>query len=249
MKRFLSAVALLALALPAWAQVKVTGVGVDKPVPPCGYADVQITAPEGSAATPFMNPPPDQFKYDKGRLTFAVIGGRTYFVPVIVTNWDKKTQGVEVFTVTTVAGKNCGETPEPPLPPGPGPKPPEPVPPDQQPLIPGDGFRAMFVYETGDLSRYPSAIVSAMSSQKVYDYLRAKSAKGPDGKPDVRNFDADVVATVEPWQTGLKNAKERLKGKPFPWLVATNGKQGYADSVASFDVNKVMEKLEVLGGK
>lgn len=130
-----------------------------------------------------------------------------------------------------------------PLPPDPGPKPPDPPDPKPSPVpIPELGFRALFIYESGDLEKYPNKAV--LTSQEIRQYLNAKCATGPDGKTPERRFwdkDTDVSGESKLWQVAMQRPRTSL-----PWLIISNGRTGYEGPVPA-NIAKTLELLKKYG--
>jgi hypothetical protein len=133
----------------------------------------------------------------------------------------------------------------PPIPPGPTPVPPGPTPPGPTPSpapIPADGLRVMIIYDRNDLARYPAAQVAAMQSKKLWDYLSANCAKGPDGvTPEWRVWSKEVDATNESklW----RDAFARKRGD-MPWIIVSNGKTGFEGPCAK-TADEIIEQIKL----
>ena len=107
--------------------------------------------------------------------------------------------------------------------PPPGPNPPPP-PPGPSP-IPVEGFRALIIYETSELSKMPAAQSNILYAQSVRDYLNAKCVVGPDSKTrEWRIWDKDVSTDAESklWQDAMKRKRDSV-----PWLIISTGKGGF----------------------
>lgn len=122
-----------------------------------------------------------------------------------------------------------GGGPKPPPGPGPGPNPdPEPDPepqPDPTP-IPVDGKRVLIIYESADLSKYPSSQVTQFTSGNLREYLTSNCSKGPDGRtPEFRIWDKDTDVSQAPtvWQEAMKLPRGEL-----PTLIVSNGVSGFS---------------------
>jgi hypothetical protein len=122
-----------------------------------------------------------------------------------------------------------GPTPIPPgptpVPPGPTPVPPGPIPPvppapEPNPMPGVTGLHMLVVYETGDLSKYPAAMVNSWQSKAVFDYL---AAKGASKNWRVWDQNLDPSGDLPKWQAAMA----RVKGKPLPWVIVSNGTSGY----------------------
>lgn len=100
-----------------------------------------------------------------------------------------------------------------------------PPPPDGEAPIPDAGNRALFVYESGDVSKLPRSQLIVLNSAAVRDYLNAHCVVGPDGKTrEWRLWDADVSTVGESplWQRAFARPR-----KSTPWLILSNGRTGY----------------------
>lgn len=107
------------------------------------------------------------------------------------------------------------EPPPPNPPPGPNPTPAP---------IPLSGLRVLILEETGDRQKLPPSQAAILTSTEVRSLLNTKCAKGRDGSPEFRLFDADADLSLQEkhWQDAAK-----LKRDSLPWLVISDGKQGY----------------------
>lgn len=145
-----------------------------------------------------------------------------------------------IFTVKVIVSGT-------PAPKPPEPKPPTPPTPKVDPPIAGDGLRMLVVWESADLSKYPSGIVQAMTSAEVRDYLRRKCPKGPDGvTPEFRIFDKDQSVASE--SATWRDAKARAdKAGRVPWLLVSNGKDGY-DGPLPESAGTLLDILKKYGG-
>jgi hypothetical protein len=119
-------------------------------------------------------------------------------------------------TVTVVVGDVVPPDPKPPEPP---PTPPGPMPGEAP--IDGEGFRVLFVSESGD--RVPSDVEDAFWSKEISDYLNANCIK-VDGQPDFRRVDPDTKYTDPNHRFAKALARPRAS---LPWLIVSNGKTGY----------------------
>lgn len=126
------------------------------------------------------------------------------------------------------------------------PKPDDPKPDDPNPIvpIPGAGLRVLFVYETKDLSKLPSAQVQMLTAKVVLDYLDAKCVK-ENGVPEYRKFDQNVDTRnmSEVWRQAM--AKPR---KSIPWLLISNGKDGYEGEWPK-NTDELLKLLKKYGGE
>jgi hypothetical protein len=202
----------VAIAWPQWSKVDPPGPPLPPPAPV--VVPVKPTIEDSIARRNGVRD--DSIKAPLVELT--KIGNGTY---TLAFEPDKK--AAVVWTVVV----SDGVSPVPPKPvppgPGPGPNPPEPTP------LPGEGFRVLVVYENDPSD--PAAVLTkeqrgAMSSQAVRGYLDSKCAKGKDGKtPEWRMWDQHVDATNETdiWKDAMK-----LPRNVLPWIVISNGKDGYS---------------------
>lgn len=146
--------------------------------------------------------------------------------------------------VTTVV---AGNPPDPDVDP-PGPKPPDPpAPPGPNPApIPDPGFRAMIVFESADLSKLPAAQAAHVLSGPLRTYLTGHCVAEPGGQKAWRFYDKDVDASrdLPVWKTAL----ERVRGKPTPWLIVSNGKAGFEGPLPA-TVNDTLALLKKYGGE
>jgi hypothetical protein len=112
--------------------------------------------------------------------------------------------------------------PEPPVPPGPTPPGPTPPGPTPSPApIPDAGFRAMIVYDP--LQVLPPQQAAIFGAKDVLDYLRTKCVK-MNGQPEFRVWSkaVDTHLASPLWQAAMKRPV-----KSYPWLLVSDGKQGW----------------------
>lgn len=140
------------------------------------------------------------------------------------------------------------------------PKPPDPKPPGPTPSpspMPEGGFRALVVFESGDLDTLPER-QPLLYAKKVRDYLNERCVKGPKNR-DWRIYDKDLdVSGDAKWvQDAMKRPRTltvkdvsldkfevwspsnlvatfsrreeavKLASSTLPWLICGNGKVGY----------------------
>lgn len=107
-----------------------------------------------------------------------------------------------------------------PIPPDPKPDDPQPPPkPDQVAPIPVPGFRVLVVYDS------KLGVPQQTTAKAVRDYAAAHCIKGPDNKTaEYRVLDAetDVSNMTDLWKTAMTRNRASL-----PWIVVSNGKQGF----------------------
>jgi hypothetical protein len=136
--------------------------------------------------------------------------------------------------------------PTPPDPTPPGPNPPDPPGPTPGPApIPLEGFRAIILYESGEVSKLPVAQQNVLYAKSVRDYLNSKAVVGADGKTkEWRIWDKDVDAASEAkhWQDVLKRPRTKT-----PWIIISTGKSGYEGELPD-TVDKTLELLKKYGG-
>ncbi len=126
------------------------------------------------------------------------------------------------------------------VPPGPDPGP-GPVPPGPDPFTSSPGCKVLIVYETTELGKMPRAQSEALKDGTIRDYLNTKCVKGPDGKTaQWRIWDQNVDTSAETplWQAVMKRPRKSL-----PWIVLSNGRTGYegplpADSASTMALLK-----------
>jgi len=148
-------------------------------------------------------------KVSTGVYTVTKQGTHTIKAIVLAQNplsWDET-----VFTITV--GKP-GPTPEP------EPQPPTPPTPGEAP-IEGEGFRVLFIAETGE--QLPPAVEDSFYSKLITDYLNANCIK-VEGQPEFRRFDPDTQFTNPQHRFAKAMARPRTS---LPWLIISNGKVGY----------------------
>ena len=161
---------------------------------------------------------------------------------------EAKAQGSEIVVVNRNGANKEQDPPEevdrilvvvgqPVPPPEPTPTPPQPTP------IPGDGFRVLIVRETKDLSNLPASQVAIFSAREVREYLNAKCVlEGNQRAFRIWDQDTDVSREAQHWQDAMKRKRDSL-----PWLLVTNGKEGYEGPLPK-DVPEMMALLKKYGG-
>lgn len=129
----------------------------------------------------------------------------------------------------------------------PEPKPPdpvEPVPPTPTaPVIPGPSPRALIVYETGEVARWPPAQASVLYSKDVRAYLNAKCATGPDGKTKewrIWDQNVDTSKASADWQAAMTKPRGSI---PWLFVVGVEGKGSFEGPLPA-DVTATMELLK-----
>ena len=146
-------------------------------------------------------------KVSTGIYTITKPGSHTIKAIVLAQNplsWDEK-----VFTLT-IGKPEPGPEPEPPTPPTPGEAP-----------IEGEGFRVLFIAETGE--QLPPAVADSFYSKLITDYLNTNCIKA-EGQPEFRRFDPDTRFTNPQHRFAKAMARPRTS---LPWLIISNGKSGY----------------------
>lgn len=124
-------------------------------------------------------------------------------------------QPSDAAVTTVVIGLDPPPTPpDPPHPPDPDPKP--------KPPTPVAGLKVLIVYESGDLSKLPTAQLNILYSKVVRDWLDANTAMGSDGKTKewrIYDKDTDLTAEAKHWQDAVK----RTVSAPLPWYYLMDG--------------------------
>lgn len=136
----------------------------------------------------------------------------------------------------------------------PRPPPPPDIDPDVDPILPGKGFRVLIVRETKDLAGLTPQQIAIFSATEVRQYLNQKTVlEGNQRAYRIWDKDTDISRENEDWKTvmnGVLNgdpARKISKATSFPWLVITNGKEGYEGPLPK-DVPEMMAKLKQFGG-
>ncbi len=178
----------------------------------------------------------------KGPLTvYSVRAVGTGACELVVTPLGLKS---EAEIVTVAFDVDAGQGPQPP-PPKPI-DPPQPKPVDPPAPIPAAGLHVLVVYESADLSKYPSGQQAAIYAKSVRDYLNATCPAGPDGKTrQWRMWDKDTDATEEQklWQDALKRARTQT-----PWVIVSNGTTGFEGPLPA-SADEMLALLKRYGGK
>ncbi len=181
----------------------------------------------------------------KGSLEFvAPPGAYTVELLVITTGADGSPSLNRIPKAVTIGvPPEPGPTPPGPTPPGPTPTPPEP---DVKPLIPGDGFRVLVVYETGKVQSLPKEQSSVLFARSVRDYLDQKCVAGRDGVTRewrIWDQDVDTLNETASWQAAMKRDR-----KSIPWIVISTGKTGYEGPLPA-NVTDMLKLLKKYGGE
>lgn len=118
---------------------------------------------------------------------------------------------------------------------------PTPVPPkpDVDPILPGNGFRAMILYESGD--RLPAGQSAILTSARLRDYLKSKGGEDCYRIWDDDLTDANLANQPQEWRTGFANVKKAAES--VPWLVATNGSKQVSVALPH-DVDTTIQVLQ-----
>jgi len=136
------------------------------------------------------------------------------------------------------------------------PTPDDPKPDDKDPVvpIPGEGFRVLIVRETKDLAGLTPQQVAIFSSTDVRNYLNQKTVlEGNQRAYRIWDQNTDVSRENENWKiafNGVLNGDPKhdiTKATSFPWVIITNGKDGYAGPLPK-NVDEMMAKLKQFGG-
>jgi hypothetical protein len=223
----------LLLAGPVWGQRATIPTEVH----------VQKNVPEVIALTEFDGDAVDWFIIDPGLavfdiskllgpgvatrpdriLVFAPAEGR-YRVRAITAKVKDGKAALSAPTYCTVVVGNPPPTPTPPGPVPPGPTPPGPTPPGPAPVV---GKKAVLIlYETAEPNKLKGDQLSMVAPYKeLSDYLNAKCDPDSAGRKAWRIWDPHTVVTSETqfW----RDAMAKFKDKPVPYLVVSNGKEGF----------------------
>lgn len=116
---------------------------------------------------------------------------------------------------------------------------PDPPKPDVDPILPGNGFRVMILYESGD--RLPAGQAAIITSAKLRDYIESKGGKDSYRIWDDDLTDANLANQPAEWRTGFANAKKAAKS--VPWLIATNGSKQVSVALPA-DVDTTIQVLQ-----
>lgn len=127
--------------------------------------------------------------------------------------------------------------PTPPVPPGPTPPGPGPAP------IPQPGFRVLVVYESAELTKMPTKQLYALRAKDTIDYLESHCVK-ENGHAEWRMYDKDAPLTndTQVWKDAMARPRQSV-----PWLLVTNGKDGYEGPLPP-DQETLMKLLKQYGG-
>ena len=174
-----------------------------------------------------------------GKYVYTVEASKTGRVELIVVPVGAKTPAEVIRRAIDVV---AGDSPQPPQPgPGPAPQPTPGIAP-----IAGDGFKVLIVYEAMTEQTLPPAQQAAIFGKKTRDYLNAKCAPGPDGKPkEWRIFDQNTPTDgdTQVWRDAMKRPRASV-----PWLVVSDGKTGFEGPLPATDA-EITAILTQFGGK
>lgn len=126
---------------------------------------------------------------------------------------------------------------------------PTPVDPPKPAPIPGDGFRALFVYETSELNKLSQSQFDALCGADFRAYLNSKCALGADGKTrEWRIWDKDIDTTGETklWQDAMKNALAAPNFKTPYAVISSTGKTVFSEPLPDGDL---LAWIKQWGGK
>ncbi len=244
MKRFVSLLALFALALPCWGQsVKlpetITGV-------PGQWIVVAPLAVEGGAVKYRFDPalqevnlgqllPDEMVGKLKGKVVTTSAPGRYKYEA-----WNAKGDIASDIAVGWIV--ILGPQPQPPLPPAPLPDPkPKPVPPPPSPApIPVAGFRVAIVFEQNG----PTAVLSKTQFNELYGaevaaYLNQKCVKDASGQPEWRiwNKDTPLANASKLWQDAMARPRDNL-----PWIIISDGATGFEGPLPDGGIINILRK-------
>ncbi len=206
-----------------------------------------VNAPSGGGLY-FWTYPTGVTATDRGdslEISAAPKGNLVVSVKCISPDWDKRKFTTTFGSITVAVGEvPPGPTP-PPVPPGP--EPPKPDPPTPQPPspIPAEGFRALIIYESAELSKMPPVQRTILYSKTVHDYLNAKCALSPDGKKKewwIVDKDTDMSNLAKHWQDAMKRPRTQV-----PWIIISNGKTGF-EGPLPLTVSETVQLLKKYGG-
>lgn len=137
------------------------------------------------------------------------------------------------------------------------PRPPPPPPdidPDVDPILPGKGFRVLIVRETKDLAGLTPQQIAIFSATEVRQYLNQKTVlEGNQRAYRIWDKDTDISRENEDWKIAMNGvlngdpARKISKATSFPWVIITNGKDGYEGPLPK-NVDEMMAKLKQFGG-
>lgn len=191
-----SAFLLLALALPALAEVKVKG---EMKVPPGTLVRLEAAGATPTTKIRWKVQGEGNLKADVeylgNKIIFTGLPGK-YNVSILAIDFDKKSFDEAEATVV------IGEPP----PPGPGPDPgPGPKPP------PVKGLKALILYESSDTQNMPQAKLNILTSASFRDWLDTKCSEDKTFDSGhawtIQDKDTELSAFGKEWEAARKGAK------------------------------------------
>lgn len=238
MRRALYALsAVLALAMPAWAELRIVGETKVEP-----YKLVRLAAEGADGAALIWDVTPEEsvdIVEFPSKVLFVAPPG-TYKVKLRALRTKDGSSTFETARATVTVG-----TPTPPVPPVPPAPPVPPVPPPDPAPIPAAGLRVLIVYESAELAKLPAAQSNVLYAKSVRDYLNSKCPAGPDGKTkEWRIWDKDVDTAGESklWQDAMRRPR-----KGTPWVLISTGVGGYEGPLPA-TADETLALLKKYGG-
>ena len=133
-----------------------------------------------------------------------------------------------------------------PVPPGPNP-PPNPTP------VPTGKLWVVIVEESDNLTTVPSSILLSKFSQKVREYCYSHCVKNAKGVPEFKVYDDDQDIADSGESAEIKDAfkaavaDRKAKNTDVPWIVISNGKDGYSGPLSNEE--DTLKLLKQYGGE
>ena len=107
--------------------------------------------------------------------------------------------------------------------------------------LPGTGIKSCLItYDASRNGELPYEQVTALSSERVADYLDEHCDKDDQGIPRWRKLDkdADMSYAAQEWKDAMALPREKE-----PWVILSNGKSGYSGPYPE-NTDKTLELLE-----
>lgn len=104
----------------------------------------------------------------------------------------------------------------------------------------------IILHQEKDDTKLKPGQFSAIYGKTFRAYLEEKCVREPDGRAAYRIYDVDYDFSMAP--PAYRDAVEKYKSKPLPFLIVSDGKTGYADKLPD-DLDGIMNILKKYGGE
>jgi len=199
----------------------------------------KVTAPPGAADYRWTVPAGVVFSDlgDTIEITAAAKGEVSLSARRLLIDFDKKTTTFKVDSIIFNVGDVTPPTP---------PKPPVPDPPKPPAPVPVKGLRVLVVQEDTTGAKLLSIAQSReLNSQAMFDYAKAKFARGLDGTPEFKKVDKDVnIANLnDVWKQFFADWQKNANGS-VPWIVVSNGDTGFSGPLPETGILDLIRRYE-----